>query len=141
MATAGVWVRGKGTLAGKGRFGAGGKATHIDIKGLKAGLIVMLMALTVLAINAIHRLFHLLHVLCCTSIQCVLHHRLLGTATAPEGSLQGDIGSQARIYLDHSMGSCQQAVKGRIEFVRRPFLDRLLGNLPPFSTAPNQLTL
>src|SRR5258708_39798961 len=117
MATAGVWVRGKGTLAGKGRFGAGGKATHIDIKGLKAGLIVMLIALTVLAINAIHRLFHLLHVLCCTSIQCVLHHRLLGTPTAPVGSLQGDIGSQPRIVVDPYRSPGPQADKRIIEVV------------------------
>ncbi len=60
-----------------------------------------------LAIDRIHSLFHLLDILGCTGIQRVLHHRLLGAATAPEGSLQSHISSQARIDLDHAMGACQ----------------------------------
>src|SRR5258708_37272013 len=105
------------------------QTTHIDIKHLKAGLIVMLVALTVLAINAVYGLFHLLHILGRTRIQRVLHHRLLGTAAAPESSLQAHIGSQARINLDESMGPRQHADQGVREFVAWPILDGLLSNL------------
>jgi hypothetical protein len=116
-------------MPGKGRFGTAGQATHIDIEHLKAGLIVMPVALTLLAIHAVYGLFHLLHILCCTGIQGVLHHRLLGTAAAPESSLQAHIGSQARIDLDQSLRPGQDADEGVIEFVAWPILDRLVRNL------------
>ena len=89
----------------------------------------MLIALTVLAIDRVQRVFHLLHILRRTCIQRVLDHRLLGTAAASKGALQGRIGSQARIDLHQAMGSCQQADQGVVEFVGRAILDRLLGNL------------
>jgi hypothetical protein len=89
----------------------------------------MLIALTVLAIDHIQRLLHLFDSLGATGMQRVLYHRLLGTTTAPEGSLQGAIGSQARLDLDQSMRSCQHADQGVREFVGRPILDRLRGNL------------
>ena len=123
----------------KGRFGAAGQATHVDIEQLKAGLIVMRVALTVLPIDRIYGLFHLLHILSGTSIQRVLHHRLLGTAAAPESLLQAHIGSQARIDLDEPMGSGQDADKGVREFVAWPILDRLLGNLHPLFNRFKQL--
>ena len=82
-----------------------------------------------LAIDRVQRLFHLLHILGGTGIQGVLHHRLLGTATPPEGALQGAISPQTRIDLDESMSPGQQANKGVVEFVGRAILDRLLCNL------------
>jgi hypothetical protein len=115
-------------MPGKGRFGAAGQATPIDIKHLKAGLIVVPKALTVLAIHAIHRVLHLLHILGGAGIQGVLHHRLLGTAAPSEGPLQGRIGSKPRIDLYQSMSTCQQADPRIVEFVGRPIFDRLLGN-------------
>src|SRR5437660_8643106 len=129
LALTAVALLGKVTLRGKSRFGATGQTTHINIEHLEAGLIVMLKALTVLAIDAVERLFHLLHILGGTGIQGVLHHRLLGTATAPEGALQGAIRSQARIDLHQAMGSWKPADKGVVEFVARAILDRLLCNL------------
>src|SRR5258708_6330768 len=116
-------------MPGKGGFGTAGQATHIDIEHLKAGLIVMRVALTLLVINAVDSLFHLLHILCCRGIQRVLHHRLLRTAAAPESSLQAHIGSKSRIDLDQSMGSGQDADQGVIEFVAWSILDGLLSNL------------
>src|SRR5712692_7186877 len=116
-------------LFGKGRFGTARQTAHIHIEHLQAGLIVMLVALTVLAIHAVYGLFHLLHILCGTGIQRILHHQLLGTATAPEGTLQAHIGSQACIDLDESMGSCQHADPCVIELLAWLILDRLLGNL------------
>lgn len=65
----------------------------------------MLRALTLLTIDRVQRLFHLLHILRRTRIQRILHYRLLRTTAAPEGTLQGGIGSQARIDLDQTMGS------------------------------------
>ncbi len=84
-----IALLGKVALDGKGGLGSTGQATHIHIENLQVGLRVMLIALTVLGIDAVQRLFHLLNILRCTGIQGVLHHRLLGTATAPEGLLQG----------------------------------------------------
>src|SRR5438132_13996074 len=106
-------------MPGKGRFGATGQATHIDIEHLKTGLIVMLVALTVLTIDALHGLFHLLHILWCTGIQRVLHHRLLGTAAAAKGSLQGGISSEACIDLPSAMGSGPQTVQSIVECATR----------------------
>src|SRR5258708_20934397 len=116
-------------MPGKGRFGTAGQTTHIDVETLKAGLIVMRVALALMAIDAGDGLFQLLHILCCRGIQGVLHHRLLRTAAAPEGSLQAHIGSQSRIDLDQSMGAGQDADQGVIEFVAWLILDGLLINL------------
>src|SRR5260370_25147738 len=104
-------------MPGKGGFGTAGQTTHIDIEHLKAGLIVMRVALTLLAIDAVYGLFHLLHMLCCRGIQGVLHHRLLRTAATPERSLQAHICSQSRIDLDQSLGTRQDAYKSVIKLV------------------------
>ena len=116
-------------MPGKGRFGTAGQPPHYDIEYLKAGWIVMLVALTVMAINDVYGVLHLPHILGGTGIQRVLHHRLLRTAAAPESSLQAHVGSQSRIDLDESMRSGQDADLGIIEFVAWPILDRLLRNL------------
>src|SRR3989441_1015470 len=124
-----VALFGKVAFATKGRFGTARQTTHIDIEHLKAGLIVMRVALTLLAINAVYGLFHLLHILGGTGIQRVLHHRLLRTAAAPESSLQTHISSQSRIDLDKAIGSGQDADKGVLELVAWSILDGLLRNL------------
>jgi hypothetical protein len=129
LSTAPVALRGLVAFGRKAGFGSAGEATHIHIKDLKAGLVVMLKAPTVLPIDRIDGLFHLLHILCRTSIQGVLSHRLLGTAATSEGMLQADIGEPPRIDLDESVRSGRHADPGIVQFVAGPILDRLLGNL------------
>src|SRR5207249_9072841 len=77
-------------------IGSTGQTAHIHIEDLVVSLVIMLIALTVLAVDQVQRLFHLLYILGGTRIQRILHHRLFGTATAPKGTLQSNIGSQAR---------------------------------------------
>src|SRR5258706_13297091 len=110
-------------MPGKGRFGSARQATHIHIENLEVRLIVMPVALTVLPIDPVQRLFHLLHILRRTGIQGALYHRLLGTATAPKGLLQGTIGSQARSELHPTMGSCPSTDQRVVDFVSTAILD------------------
>ena len=96
-------------------------------------------ALTVLAIDRVQGFLHLHDILWRAGIQGVLHHRLLGTARASEGVLQGDIGPQARIDLHQAMGTSQQTDEGIVEFVAWAILDRLLRNLDLLSDRAKQV--
>ena len=50
-------------------------------------------------------------------IKGFLHHRLFGASRAPKRALQGQVGAQTRVHLDHAVGTGQDGDEGIIQFV------------------------
>jgi len=117
------------------------QATHVHIQQLEASLVIVPIPSTVLPVDQIQSMLHLSDILIRTSVQRLLHDRLLRIRLASKGALQGRIRSQARIDFYHPVGSGQQADPSIIELVRRRMLDGFLPNLDLGTDRAKQIEL
>jgi hypothetical protein len=76
---------------------------HIRIQYLPIQLIIVSIGLAVASKDRFHRLMHLEDILLATSIQGILHHRLLRTARPTEGTLQAHIRFQTLVDFDQTL--------------------------------------
>ncbi len=101
----------------------------------------MLIALAVGAVDRGQSLLQLVDVGLGTSIEGFLNDRVFGTRLAPKGTLQGRVGTQARIDFDQAVCATQDGNQGIIEFVAGRMLHGFLLNLDQVAYWAKQVTL